>query len=70
MVKRIETVEEFNADGKLIKRTVTEFVDDESKPIIETVPSGPVVVPVPYYPTYPSWAPSPSWRGVEITCKT
>lgn len=65
MVKRkiIETVEEYDGSGKLVKKTTTETTEDDNTPYVPYFPSYPT------HPTYPTTpvAPSPVWCGTTTT---
>lgn len=62
MIKRkvIETVEEYDENGKLTRKVITETNEDDQTNYQQ------------YYPLYNSPIPIPNWfpKGTEITCNT
>lgn len=58
MIKRktIETIKEYDENGKLIRETVTETTEDDNNTYY------------PYQPYYPTTPYSPVTYGTEITC--
>lgn len=64
MIKRkiVETVEEYDANGKLVRKTTTETEEDDTA---EYQPYTYPVYPYPTYPLQPSILPN---QPIEITC--
>lgn len=66
MRKTIETIEEYDTNGKVTRKTVTETTEDEHPAPITIYPTYPM------YPTYPNpWQPSVTyWTSDNVTVRS